>query len=77
MREADSADAIAKIEAIAQKYRQLRICQDQRSMTDCTFSAGVAEYPRHGSERNELLMRADTALVRGQDVGPRPGLVAE
>src|SRR5471032_161557 len=77
MREADSADAIAKIEAIAQKYRQLKICQDERSMTDCTFSAGVAEYPRHGSERSELLMRADTALYAAKMSGRDRVFVAE
>ena len=77
MREAGSADAIAKIEAIAQQYRQLRICQAQRCMSDCTFSAGVAVYPRHGGERSELLMRADTALYAAKMSGRDRVCVAE
>lgn len=77
MREADSADAIAKIETIAARYRQLRITQQEHSLSDCTFSAGVAEYPRHGGDRSELLMRADTALYAAKMSGRDRVLVAE
>ena len=69
MREADRVTAAQKIEGIANQYRQLLIRQGPHSVTGCTFSAGIAEYPCHGSERSELLMRADTALYAAKMAG--------
>jgi diguanylate cyclase (GGDEF)-like protein len=69
MREADSATAAAKIDSIAAKFRELEIRQDPHRLSDCTFSAGVAEYPLHGASRHELLMRADTALYAAKMAG--------
>ncbi|WP_240453457.1 GGDEF domain-containing protein [Janthinobacterium agaricidamnosum] len=69
LREADSLIAAHKIDDIAARYRQLLIQQAPHSLTGCTFSAGIAEYPRHGAGRHELLMRADSALYAAKQAG--------
>jgi two-component system cell cycle response regulator len=77
MREADGAIAAHKIADIAGRYRQLLIEQGAHSLTGCTFSAGIAEYPRHGATRHELLMRADTALYAAKLAGRDRAMIAE
>ncbi|WP_338845762.1 diguanylate cyclase [Massilia sp. W12] len=62
LRAIDAATAQHKIRQIAEKYRKQQIRLEQHMIEGCTFSAGIAEYPRHGATRHELLMRADTAL---------------
>ena len=69
LREADSMVAAHKIDDIAARYRQLLIRQAPHSLSGCTFSAGIAEYPRHGAGRHELLMRADSALYAAKQAG--------
>ena len=69
LREADSALALRKMDDIALRYRQLLISQGAHRLSDCTFSAGIAEYPRHGAGRHELLMRADSALYAAKLAG--------
>lgn len=77
LRAVDSETARNKMTQIAEKYRQLDIRLDKHSLTGCTFSAGIAEYPRHGSTRHELLMRADTALYVAKMAGRDRAMVAE
>ncbi len=77
LREADSLIAANKIEDVAARYRQLLIQQGAHSLGGCTFSAGIAEYPRHGASRHELLMRADSALYAAKQAGRDRVLVAE
>jgi diguanylate cyclase (GGDEF)-like protein len=69
MRDADAATAVSKMEVIARRFAELCISCDPHRMEGCTFSAGVAEYPRHGGSRHELLMRADTALYAAKMAG--------
>ena len=69
LREADSDIASHKIEAIAALYRDLLFQHGGNSLTGCTFSAGIAIFPQHGSARHELLMRADTALYAAKMAG--------
>lgn len=69
LRDADAETAINKITTIAAEYRTLVISHGVHTLTGCTFSAGVAEYPQHGVTRNELLMRADTALYAAKMAG--------
>lgn len=77
LREADSVIAAHKIDDIAARYRQLLIRQAPHSLTGCTFSAGIAEYPRHGAGRHELLMRADSALYAAKQAGRDRACIAE
>ena len=77
LRAVDSETARNKMAQIAEKYRRLEICLDKHRLTGCTFSAGIAEYPRHGSTRHELLMRADTALYVAKMAGRDRSMVAE
>ena len=77
LREADSAIAAHKIDDIAARYRQLLIRQAPHSLTGCTFSAGIAEYPRHGAGRHELLMRADSALYAAKQAGRDRACIAD
>ena len=77
LREADSVIAAHKIDDIAARYRQLLIRQAPHSLTGCTFSAGIAEYPRHGAGRHELLMRADSALYAAKQAGRDRACIAD
>ncbi|OBV40407.1 GGDEF domain-containing protein [Janthinobacterium psychrotolerans] len=76
LREADSLLAARKIDAIAARYRQLLIRQAPHSLSGCTFSAGIAEYPLHGAGRHELLMRADSALYAAKQAGRDRSMIA-
>ena len=77
LRAVDSETARNKMLQIAEKYRQLEIRLGEHLLTGCTFSAGIAEYPKHGSTRHELLMRADTALYVAKMAGRDRAMVAE
>lgn len=76
LRDASSAVAAHKLEHIAARYRQLLIQQTPHSLSGCTFSAGIAEYPRHGAGRHELLMRADSALYLAKQGGRDRAMIA-
>ena len=76
LRDADGIMATNKIAAIANKFRTLVIKRGGHTLTGCTFSAGIAEFPRHGTTRNELLMRADTALYAAKIAGRNQSMVA-
>jgi two-component system cell cycle response regulator len=77
LRDVTCTEAAARIADIASQYRALVIELEQHRVTGCTFSAGIAEYPRHGSTRNELLMRADTALYAAKRHGRDRATIAE
>ena len=76
LRDASCTVAAHKLEHIAARYRQLLIQQAPHSLSGCTFSAGIAEYPRHGAGRHELLMRADSALYEAKQNGRDRAMVA-
>lgn len=76
LRDANSAVAVHKINDIAERYRQLLIQQAPHSLSGCTFSAGIAEYPLHGAGRHELLMRADSALYAAKQAGRDRAMIA-
>jgi diguanylate cyclase (GGDEF)-like protein len=77
MRDADSHIAALKMQGIADKYRALTITMGHISIGNCTFSAGIAEYPIHGDTRHELLMRADTALYCAKMAGRNQAMIAQ
>ncbi len=77
LRDADSVIASHKVDAIAALYRRLQIRQAPHSLSGCTFSAGIAEYPRHGFDRHALLTRADSALYAAKLAGRDRALAAQ
>ena len=76
LRQADSLVAAHKVDDIAARYRQLLIKQAPHSLSGCTFSAGIAEYPLHGAGRHELLLRADSALYAAKQAGRDRSMIA-
>ncbi len=76
LRDVTRNEAATRIAGIAAQYRALVIELEQHRLTGCTFSAGIAEYPRHGATRNELLMRADTALYAAKAAGRNRSMIA-
>ena len=77
LRTIDSDTARSKMMQIADKYRALHIRLGEHHLTQCTFSAGIAEFPKHGASRHELLMRADTALYAAKMAGRDQVMIAE
>ena len=39
-----------------------------------SFSAGIAEFPRHSNKMSELMKHADEALFRAKGAGPPAGV---
>lgn len=76
LRDVGAAEAASRIAAIALQYNGLTIELERHRLSGCTFSAGIAEYPRHGDNRNELLMRADTALYAAKAAGRNRSSIA-
>ena len=76
LRDVTCDEAASRIADIAEEYNALVIELGAARLSGCTFSAGVAEYPRHGATRRELLMRADTALYAAKNAGRNCSMVA-
>jgi two-component system cell cycle response regulator len=77
LREADAPVAVRMLERMALRYRELVVAQGGHVVSGCTFSAGVAEFPRHGGTRSELLMHADTALYAAKMAGRNRAEIAD
>ena len=73
---ASATEAASRITDIAAQYRSLIIGLDLQQLSGCTFSAGIAEYPRHGDNRNALLRCADTALYAAKAAGRNQSSIA-
>ena len=76
LRDVTRNEAATRIAGVAAQYCALVIELAQYRLTGCTFSAGIAEYPRHGVTRNELLVRADTALYVAKAAGRNRSMIA-
>ncbi len=76
LRDVSCTEAASRIAGIAEQYGALVIERDGICVSGCTFSAGIAEFPRHGANRNELLMRADTALYAAKKAERNRSMIA-
>ncbi|WP_374356344.1 diguanylate cyclase [Chitinimonas sp.] len=62
--------ALVRIHHLLERFRALSVpLADGGRLAGLTFSAGVAEYPRHGRSADALLKAADSALYRAKAAG--------
>jgi diguanylate cyclase (GGDEF)-like protein len=65
---ASLADAVQRVDQWRQEFMALKVrCSDIE--LGCTFSAGIATYPRHGQDIAALLKAADKALYAAKQGG--------
>jgi diguanylate cyclase (GGDEF)-like protein len=61
--------AMLRIQDLLERFRALVLSVGNKSVRNLTFSAGLAEYPRHGRNSDALLKAADAALYRAKAAG--------
>ncbi len=69
MPEIDGDGAQAMLARLLEVYEDDPPEPGRRRLPRCTFSAGIALYPRHGGTLEQLLSRADRALYRAKQQG--------
>lgn len=74
---ATASDAQLRLEAILDAFRACVIEIGDKVQPGLTFSAGIAEYPRHGDCPDNLLHTADMALYRAKHQGRNLVLCAD
>lgn len=62
-------DAMKRAEALREEIAGLQIMQGNTTLPAITISMGVASYPDHGQNEDQLLKTADQALYRAKDAG--------
>lgn len=63
------AGAEAVLARLLEACQGLQLQHRGRALPRMSFSAGVAQYPRHGETLDQLLSRADRALYKAKDLG--------
>ncbi|GLR15025.1 hypothetical protein GCM10007907_38150 [Chitinimonas prasina] len=61
--------ALGRVRTLLHRFHALVVEMDGRRLDQLSFSAGVAEYPRHGRSPDSLLAAADAALYRAKACG--------
>ncbi|HKI53003.1 MAG TPA: sensor domain-containing diguanylate cyclase, partial [Anaerolineales bacterium] len=74
----DTKPDIAKqrMDELRMELKQKPIQHEGQLIKQLTISAGIAEYPQHGSTVQELIKAADTALYRAKQAGRDQVMVA-
>ena len=65
--DADGADAV--LNRLLDEYQTPHTDGGVRRLPSCSFSAGIAIFPKHGLTLEQLLSRADRALYRAKSLG--------
>ncbi|MFD2272871.1 GGDEF domain-containing protein [Undibacterium arcticum] len=61
--------AYAKTQLLLDLFRQTGVQVGDKSISNLTFSAGIAQFPRDGTYSEALLQMADKALYRAKAAG--------
>ena len=69
MPEVTSAQARPVIEGLMKDFAKVEVESGSESLTGCTYSAGIAEFPEEGHSLEPLLRVADAHLYRAQEAG--------
>jgi len=69
MPDIDASGAQAMLDRLLEAYGDEAQGHGRRRLPRCTFSAGIAHFPRHGNTLEQLLSRADRALYRAKQQG--------
>lgn len=72
---ATEADAWAAVEALRRDVESASLVFEGQSLS-VTFSAGIASFPEHGSNRGALFESADAAMYRAKQTGRNRTLLA-
>jgi len=67
--ESTSEEAAKRSDGLREKIRQVRIRHEGKMLDGITLSMGVAAYPEHASDEEELLRLADSALYQSKSGG--------
>jgi diguanylate cyclase (GGDEF)-like protein len=54
---------------LLKSFAELRVSTSRQTLPACSFSAGIAVFPRHGNTLDLLLAHADRALYAAKDAG--------
>ena len=63
------AGAETMLARLLETYTAMRLVTPKHRLPACSFSAGIAVFPRHGNTLDQLLSRADRALYVAKDAG--------
>ncbi|WP_171014037.1 diguanylate cyclase [Chitinivorax sp. B] len=69
MHDIDTSTAVMRTAEMLGKWCEQRITYHGADLVGLSFSAGIAEYPKDGTEPDRLLSRADAALYRAKQSG--------
>jgi diguanylate cyclase (GGDEF)-like protein len=72
-----SGDGVARMYRVLEAVRRETFTSPTSGQFEVTFSAGVAEFPRHGYDLQSLYRAADEALYRAKDAGRARVFAAE
>jgi diguanylate cyclase (GGDEF)-like protein len=64
-----SGDSVARLYRVLDGMRSQTLVVDDGSHLEISFSAGVAEFPKHGLDLQALYRAADEALYRAKEAG--------
>jgi diguanylate cyclase (GGDEF)-like protein len=70
-------DGVTRMYRVLEALRRETFSRPDGTNFAVTFSAGVAEFPRHGSDLQSLYRAADEALYRAKDAGRARVFAAE
>jgi diguanylate cyclase (GGDEF)-like protein len=72
-----SGDSVARLYRVLEAVRGQAFVTEDGSQLEVSFSAGVAEFPKHGLDLQALYRAADEALYRAKDAGRSRVFTAE